>query len=255
MTAQGDALDHLGEAPVRHGFTLTDLHRLATVAAHIPAASWLDGRDAYDAAWHGLVEALLRATEPPVRGYLLNEGRQAVSRLVKDECHHHGVPVDRPWAGPAAMPMFARYWWSGSRRGPDPAPEIVDRLALADIWPKLSACQQEALAALAATDDYHDAAAMLGIERSAFNARVATARRVFLRWWHQHETPSGQYRPDKRHGMFLRRGDGPGTCRRGHPWDEDNTRWRPSDGQRQCRACERASQVRRAADAAEGVAA
>jgi hypothetical protein len=242
----------LDQATVRHGYTLADLHRLAAIAARIPAATWLDGRDAYDAAWHGLVEALLLAEQRPARGYLLNEGRQAVSRLVKDECHHHGVPVDRPWAGRGAMPQFARYWWSGS--WPDPAPEIVDRLALAAIWPKLSACQQEALAALAATDDYRDAAAMLGIAQGAFRERVISARRVFLRWWHQFETPSGQYRPDKRHGMFLRHGTGPDTCRRGHPWDEANTRWRPGDGQRQCRACERASQARRAAGV-EGVAA
>jgi hypothetical protein len=151
------------------------------------------------------------------------------------------------------MPQFARYWWGGSgHRGTDPAPGIVDRLALAAIWPKLTASQREALAALAATDDYRDAAVVLGLARPAFNARVATARHRFLALWHEGETPSRQYRPDKRHGMFLRCGDAPGTCRRGHPWDEANTRWRPSDGQRQCRACERASQARRATEARGG---
>jgi hypothetical protein len=187
-----------GETTIRHGYTLTELHRMASRAASLPAARWLDARDAYDAAWHGLVEALLTATERPAQKGLTNVARQAVANLVKDEYHHHGIPVDRPWAGHGAMPQFARYWWHGGRREPDPAPGVVDRLAVLDIWPKLTAGQRAALTALAATDDYQAAAAMLGIGQRAFNKRVETARRGFLRWWHEGEVPSEQWRLDRR---------------------------------------------------------
>jgi hypothetical protein len=90
---------------------------------------------------------------------------------------------------------------------------------------------------------------MLGIKDSTFRMRIIAARQVFLRWWHQHETPSRPYQADRRSDACKPQSqDGdPGTCQRGHPRNEANTRRRPSDGRRRCRVCERDGQLRRAA--------
>jgi DNA-directed RNA polymerase specialized sigma24 family protein len=243
---------------ILHGYTVSELHRLATVAAHAPAANWMDAGDVYDAAWHAIVEALLLADVQPEPSHLVITGRQAAFQAIRDEQRHRGIPRDDPWAGQGAKPSFARYWWS-SQTQPDHAPSIVDRQALVDIWPTLSASQRAALTALAVTDDYQDAAALLGVTRATFKARIATGRRVFQRWWHQFETPARQYRVDRRRGMLLRHGTskhGPrrDTCIRGHPWNEANTRL-TRDGGRECRACERERrQVRRAGRPQEAAA-
>jgi hypothetical protein len=192
----------VNESTIRHGYTLTELHRLAHIAARTPAASWLDARDAYDAAWHSLVEALLLTDKPPESGHLVVTARQAVFQTVRDERHHRGIPRAEPWAGQGAAPNFAKLWAGLVAHTPDHAPDIIDRQALADIWPALREVDRDALLALAATGDYRAAADLLGLRYSTLTVRLSNARRRFLRLWHQGETPSTVRGTDRRVGSY-----------------------------------------------------
>ena len=64
---------------------------------------------------------------------------------------------------------------------------VIDRLALAQIWPRLRPVHQKTLAALTAYHDYGLAAAALGISRTWFTTRLSAARREFLALWHESE--------------------------------------------------------------------
>jgi transposase len=75
---------------------------------------------------------------------------------------------------------------------------VTERLALAQIWPRLHPGHRQVLAALAATGDYGLAAASLGISRSWFISRLSQARKAFLKLWHEHETPSRPWGDDRR---------------------------------------------------------
>jgi hypothetical protein len=75
---------------------------------------------------------------------------------------------------------------------------VVDVLALRQIWPKLTWMQRAALLALARHDDYDKAAAELGIGYPTLLSHLHSARRQFLRWWHEHEAPSRPWRSDLR---------------------------------------------------------
>jgi len=93
---------------------------------------------------------------------------------------------------------FERYWRSAASSHPGPEPAVIDRVALAQIWPRLRAEHQQVLAALAIHDDYGLAAQSLGISRSWFITRLGAARRAFLRLWHEGEPPSRPWANDWR---------------------------------------------------------
>ena len=57
--------------------------------------------------------------------------------------------------------------------------------------------QAQALLALAEHGDY-EAAAALGLPYGAFGKRLSAARAAFMTLWHEHETPPGRWRTDKR---------------------------------------------------------
>lgn len=75
---------------------------------------------------------------------------------------------------------------------------MIDRVALAQIWPRLRPEHRQVLTALTAYDDYGLAAEALGISRAWFTNRISAARREFLRLWHEGESPSRQWAHDWR---------------------------------------------------------
>jgi hypothetical protein len=177
-----------------HGYTLHDIQRLTRLALHLDR--WYtagDMEERYDAVWFAIVEALLAADTQPSRSSLLRAGMEASDVLVRDEMRTHGrctLNIGQP------MPRFHAYW--NPSNTPSPEPRIIDREALAQIWPQLQPRQQQALEALAATGDYDKAAAALGVTRGTFTVLISTGRRRFYSWWHEHETPSRQWRTDRR---------------------------------------------------------
>lgn len=179
---------------VRHGYTLADIDHLTRLTLRMDR--WHNAGDVTerrDAVWFAIVECLLTADTAPTRGELLRAGTEGSDALVRGEMRTHGrctQNVGQP------MPMFYRYW--NPTHTPSPEPRVVEREALAQIWPQLRASEQRALSALAATGDYEKAAAAVGVAKGTFTVQISTARRRFLAAWHEHETPSRVWRTDRR---------------------------------------------------------
>lgn len=177
-----------------HGYTLAGLDDITKLALHLDR--WHRGgdtRDRYDAAWHAVVEHILTVEAPPTRSELVGVAIHASDLHVRSEMHHHGLSVDHIGE---EMPAFGRYW--GSAPTPSPEARVVERQALAQIWSSLTPGQQRALSALAATEDYDRAAAACGIGTNTLRVQISSGRRRFLALWHEGETPSRQWRMDRR---------------------------------------------------------
>lgn len=172
-----------------HGYSLADIHQLATKV--IAVDRWRkdgDIRDRRDTAAHAITERLLTADRAPTRNELIDVGIRAANRHVADEMHHHGYDPRNLAVGAAGLPGFQRYWQAAGRSPFDE--RVVERIALAQIWPRLTEAQQQAVMALALTDDHQAAADTLGLKLGAFSSRVAKARRRAQALWHEHETPA-----------------------------------------------------------------
>jgi hypothetical protein len=125
------------------------------------------------------------------------------------------------------MPSFVRYWAGAGAATPSPEGRIVEREALAQIWPTLTELERRAVLAFAAHGSAEVACVALGMTRRAFLSRLNAARARFRTWWHEGETPSVKWRPDSatRDGKRTLRPCGhPSTYtrhrRRGEPVDD-----------------------------------
>ena len=184
------------DSPVAHGYTVRDLEHLTRLVLRTDrwyTAGDIDER--YNAVWVGIVEQLLTADEPPTRRELLNAGTRANDERVRDEMRTHGRSTHN-YGQP--MPRFHAYWNPANPASPEP--RVVERFAVEQIWPKLTPRQQQALAALAVLGDYDQAAAHLCVTPGTYNVLVSNARRRFLLWWHEGETPSRTWGTDRRVG-------------------------------------------------------
>ena len=186
-----------GEQELRHGYTLTDLHRLTKLAVNT-ARAWLamDYTDLMEAAWFGICEHLMTAEHWPPRHDLVRAGQAAINALVRDELHTYGFYKRDAYAGAGSMPAFAKFWWNPHATSPES--RVVERVTLAQIWPALTPRQREAFTALAAHGDYLLAAESLGIEPQTFRSLLGRARREFLALWHEGEKPSRMWGTDRR---------------------------------------------------------
>jgi hypothetical protein len=188
-----------GPTELRHGYTLDDLHRLANIAVH--ADPWhraMDVVDRLEIAWSAIAEQLYACEERPAEHDLIRDARTAISGDWVKERSAHGVSAGDPYAGRAAAPNYQRFWFAT----PAPSPEnrVVDRIAVQQILPTLRRFEREALLALATFDDYASAERALGIAEKTLPQRVKSAREAFRELWHEGETPSGQWRRDRRVG-------------------------------------------------------
>lgn len=183
---------------LRYDYTLEHLHHITRWAVRASLAKAMDYDDRFAAAWGGVVEHLYACTEPPSSLELIQAGERALARMILDEYRHYGYAGRDGYAGAGSGTNYQRFWWTT----PTPSPEnrVVDRTALSQIWPRLSDGQREALAALAATEDYHAAAEALGITPGTFTQRISKARAAFLRLWHEGEEPSRVWGTDRRVG-------------------------------------------------------
>ena len=177
------------DTEVRHGYTLADLHQLAKVSVNVAYGQSMDYRDRYDAAWHAIAELLCSADQPPTRLELKNAGVRAVDRIVENDQRHRGFNRRDPEAG---LPRFERYWALG-RVTPSPEDAIVDRIALAQIWPRLSATHQRILLAYATYSDHALAAAAIDRNIRTYGSHLRHARAAYRALWHEHEIPSAMW--------------------------------------------------------------
>jgi hypothetical protein len=116
----------------------------------------------------------------------------AVSRDLAQMRRFYGYKDGEQYTG------FERYWHTTAGHSPGPEAGVTERVALAQIWPRLRPEHRAALAALSAHDDYGLAAGELGFSRAHFRNRISTARRDFLRLWHEGEPPSRPWAYDLR---------------------------------------------------------
>jgi len=86
------------------------------------------------------------------------------------------------------MPAFQSYWW---RPTTSVEGKVVDRLAFAQIWPRLSPGMQEAVVAVAIYGDQQLAAQAIG--KPWLGSLLRQARIRFLELWHEGEEPSKKW--------------------------------------------------------------
>lgn len=186
-----------GPTELRYGYTLDDLHRLANIAVHAdPWHQAMNVADRLETAWSAIAEFLYSCEEPPADYDLIRAARLAIADEWQREKSAHGVAD--PYAGREAAPNYQRYWFAT----PTPSPEgrVIDRFAVQQILPTLRRFERDALLALATFDDYAEAERALGIAPRSLPGRVKSAREAFLALWHEGETPSRQWKRDRRVG-------------------------------------------------------
>lgn len=174
---------------IKWGYNLADLNKLARIAVSRARTKGGNYRWRYEQAWSAIAEHLCTATQRPEPGDLIDTGWNAVVRAVAAEIHHYGYSPDH---GTNTAPGFARYWAPTRTRSHESF--VVERIALWQIWPRLTSREQQALTALAATGDMHTTAAATGKTVASASVRVTAARRHFLAWWHEGELPSAPWK-------------------------------------------------------------
>lgn len=190
---------HGGEVEVRHGYTLADLDKLARQIMYRSRWGFLSFHDKYELAWSAMAELLAARADVPSLIELVDRGERAIGEYVTAELRTHGVHVghrDRGHHG--LIRRHYVYWWSIAQRSPSPEARVIERLALAQIWPRLTRRNRQVLEALAEQGDYQRAARTLGVSYKSFVTMIYYARKQFLRLWHDGETPSKFWGRDTR---------------------------------------------------------
>ena len=193
-----------------HGYTVADADRLARQAARASRWAFPLFAERRDLAWFAIVEHLLTAVDTaegaPEFWDLVHLGENAITAHVEREGRYRGVYLAQSGVPlGTSMPRFWRYWTSASQPTSSPEAVIIEATALVQIWPRLTRSHQRVLIALAAYDDYQQAADSLGKPYHSFVCTISTARQQFLRLWHQHETPRPTWGRDRRNYDSTRR--------------------------------------------------
>lgn len=188
---RSESVDQLREQGVRWGYELRDIDAVAKLAVHTSFVHATDITDRYQAAWDGIVEALLCAERPPTQRDLVHDAREAIRSAVRDTYRLYGYAALTGYSGAESAANFVRYWHTVTAGQAPHEERVVEQLAVAQIWPTLSARQQQALTYLAACDgDYAGAAQAMGVTSGTLAAHVSGGRARILRLWHQGEHPS-----------------------------------------------------------------
>lgn len=175
---------------VRHGYTLADLDRMARAAVQMAWPRAMDYRERYETAWSAIAEYLCASDEEMAERELKLVGCNAVNRLAQDHGRHWGLDRNSAGAGFESARNFLRYWELSRRATGSPENGVVERLALAQIWPHLSDIHRVVLTAMAVHADNVIAAESVGKTYTTFNTHLKNARRQFLAHWHEGEIPS-----------------------------------------------------------------
>lgn len=182
------------------GYSIKRLDDLAcyAVKGHLHWWGAGDRGDQKQAAWEGITEYLLTATECPSENDLIWAGTRAIAAEVQAEKRHRGVPHDAS----VTAEKFGVYWQLFTQPFPSPEEGVTDRLAVRQILATLTRRQMEAVEALAAYGDYAAAARAMGVPYKTFHRHLSVARERFRSLWFEGETPPArQWRQDRRADM------------------------------------------------------
>jgi hypothetical protein len=187
-----------GDEELRHGYTVSQVRALSL--AVVTRQTWYQSVDfdqRLEVAWHAIIEHIYTAGEPPAMPEVARAAEYAVSQDVQQMHRFYGRNTHDRYAGTTTA-GFERYWRTSASPSPGPETAVTDRVALAQILPRLRPLNQQAIAALTEHDDYGLAAKALGISRHHFTTRISQARREFLSLWHEGEPPSRPWAYDWR---------------------------------------------------------
>ncbi|MGE7437556.1 hypothetical protein [Kitasatospora sp. NPDC001175] len=174
--------------PLWHGYTYRDIDRISRLVITMdPYRTDLGSatHERCDAVQFALIEYLATCERRPSQKELLALGRNASHQHVRLEMHAHGM--QRSEHGGGVLPGFQRYWQASGRVPMDE--RVTERIAVWQIWPRLTLAQQRAVMALALTEDHQAAARTLGVPLGNYSSLLRSGRRRALALWHEHETP------------------------------------------------------------------
>lgn len=172
---------------VRHGYTLADIHNIASAAVGANFGMAADRTDLYEAAWGAIVEALLIVSHWPTPHDLAIAGRKGIWELARSNRSAYGYVRDDFTSEIGSGPRFARYWSPGSPH--DFTEMVVERIAARQVTAAVRPRDREILQAVAAAGDYDLAGRLLGLATHTTSTMAAQARRRWLTLWHDRETP------------------------------------------------------------------
>jgi hypothetical protein len=165
------------------GMSWEQLERAArSCALAHPARSLLTFDQRYEAAFDGVVDALLESTLPPAWRELHAAGLSAISDAGDAQAHH------RFGTQQGTGERFTIYWVGSRRTGIDFTEDITDRIAARQVWAALADRDRDILAALGDFGDNQAAAAFLGLSYEPFTVRLSEARRRAAALWFAPET-------------------------------------------------------------------
>lgn len=170
--------------PVRHGYSVADLSRIAGTCVRSAARRGVrDLDEKRSAAMCALIETLHAHDCDPGGAVLMRAAENAISNT-----------SDRYWANwgynsTTREPQkgFPRYWRPGAGTPLDEA--VSERVAVHQILAALTDRQQQVVHALAQIGDRRAVAAVLGVDPTTVSAVLGNARRAFMALWHEGETP------------------------------------------------------------------
>lgn len=181
------------DVPLRHGYTVAQARSICL--GLVRRQTWYQSIDfvsfdqRLEVAWHAIIEHLYTSPHPPLPREVMQAASRAVNRDVQQARQFHGHNAHDRYAG-KTIKGFERYWLFTASTTPGPENKVTERVALAQIWPRLHPMYQAVLTALATHGDHGRAAASLGISRRLFTTRLSDARQAFLKHWHEGESPS-----------------------------------------------------------------
>jgi hypothetical protein len=188
---------------IRHGYTLTDLDRIARYAVHVSPVTH-SYSERCEIALSAIAVQLYESADPVTANELLQHGRRAILADLKDQQRHEGyyrAHTDGGRHGPGSSPAFVTFWSDAAKPAGSPERYVLDGLAVRQILPELTRRERDALVALAVHDTYQAAAEAMGIEYNSFKALISKGRRKFLALWHEGEVPSRPWGVDRRAGV------------------------------------------------------
>jgi hypothetical protein len=170
--------------PVRHGYSVADLSRIASFVVRDAARRGMrDLDEKRSAAMCALIETLHAHECDPGSSVLIRAAEDAISR-----------ESDRFWSNlgynsktKEHQKGFPRYWHHVPATPLDEA--VAERVAVLQILAALTDRQQQVVHTLAETGDRRATALALGVDPTTISAVLGNARRAFMALWLEGETP------------------------------------------------------------------
>jgi len=171
---------------------MLDIDHAAAIAVRVDMRMPGSRDERWELAWSAAAEHWCATRGLASRRDLVAAALDAMTTEAKAGISHHGVSA-RHGGGAMSAPRFVAYWTVPAT----PVEERVDEsLTLAQIWPRLTRPEQDAVTAAAVLSP-REAAAALGVPYGTFSRHLAEARARFLRLWHEGERPSRLWAGDR----------------------------------------------------------